>query len=259
MKKIAGILLYATALCFGACSSQKDILYFQDIDSAKIDKISQDYEPVIKRDDVLKIIVSGPDKTVVMPYNLTLTDVARGAATSGTDPSKAVLPYTVDSDGYISFPVFGKIKVLGMTRMELADYLTKKLSESIKDPIVYVTFDNFKITVLGEVKNPGTFSVSSERITLLQALGMAGDLNLTAQREGLILIREVDGTQTHHKFDLNDSEILSSPYFYLQQNDVVYVPASPARVKAATTNTGIWQVTLSTVTTLITIIALMTK
>lgn len=259
MNKVFSIIVLASALSFAACSSQKDILYFQDIDNAKIEKISQDYEPVIKRDDVLRIIVSGPDKSVVMPYNLTLNEVTRGAAYSSTDPSKSVLPYTVDSDGYISFPVFGKIKVLGMTRMELADYLTNMLRETIKDPIVYVSFDNFKITVLGEVKNPGTFSVSSERVTLLQALGMAGDLNLTAQREGLVLIREVDGKQTHYKFDLSDSKILSSPYFYLQQNDVVYVPASPARVKAATTNTGIWSVTLSTVTTIITIIALVLK
>ncbi len=250
---------FIAILLYNACSTQKDILYFQDIDQVSIDKISNDYEPVIKRDDVLKIIVSGPDKTVAMPYNLTLNEAMRSGSTSSVNPTTAVLPYTVDSNGYISFPNLGKIKVLGMTRMELVNYLTELLKKDIKDPIVYVAFDNFKVTVLGEVKNPGTFNILSERITLLQALGMAGDLSLTAEREGLILIREVDGKQTHYKFNLSDSKILSSPYFYLQQNDVVYVPASPSRVMAATTNTGIWSVTLSTITTLVTVIALLLK
>ncbi|MBQ3659532.1 MAG: polysaccharide biosynthesis/export family protein [Bacteroidales bacterium] len=255
MKTILHCLAAAVLLLglLSSCASQKDILYFQDIDEATIEKISKDYEPVIKRDDVLRIIVSGPEKSVVMPYNLTLTDASKGSTTL-SNPTTSVLPYQVDNEGYITFPNIGRIFVLGMTRKELVDYLTKVIGKDVEAPIVYVAFENFKVTVLGEVRNPGTFNVASERLTLLQALGMAGDLTLTAQRKGLILIREVDGKQTHFKFDLTDSQILSSPFFYLQQNDVIYVPASPSRVAAANTNTGIWSVLLSTITTLITII-----
>lgn len=248
------VLMLAVAATLASCASQKDILYFQDIDEANIEKISKDYEPVIKRDDMLRIIVSGPDKKVAMPYNLTLTEISKDGSATIANPTTSVLPYKVDSEGYISFPNVGRIFVLGMTRRDLVNYLTLEIGKDIDDPIVYVAFENFKVTVLGEVRNPGTFNVTSERLTLLQALGMAGDLTLTAQRKGLILIREVDGKQTHFKFDLTDSEILSSPYFYLQQNDVIYVPASAARVAAANTNTGIWSVLLSTITTLITII-----
>lgn len=255
MKTILHCLAAAVLLLglLSSCASQKDILYFQDIDEATIEKISRDYEPVIKRDDVLRIVVSGPDKNVAMPYNLTLTDASKGGATL-TNPTTSVLPYQVDNEGYITFPIIGRIYVLGKTRKELVDYLTKEIGKDIEDPIVYAAFENFKVTVLGEVRNPGTFNVTSERLTLLQALGMAGDLTLTAQRKGLVLIREIDGKQTHFKFDLTDSRILSSPFFYLQQNDVIYVPASATRVAAANTNTGIWSVLLSTITTLITII-----
>lgn len=234
------------------CTTSKQILYFQDIDTAEIERIVTNYEPVIKRDDILKIVVSGPDKLVVQPYNLTLGEMSN--YTSSTSPENATLEYHVDKDGFIDFPVLGRIHVLGMTRQELVQYLTKQLKKEVKDPIVYVSFSNFKITVLGEVKSPGTYNVTSERITILQALGMAGDLNLTARRDGIILIREDNGLNTHIKIDLKESDILSSPYFYLQQNDVIYVPASATRVATAT-STSLWSTILSSVTTLMSVIS----
>lgn len=234
-----------------SCTTSKQILYFQDIDTAEIDRIVTNYEPVIKRDDILKIVVSGPDKLVVQPYNLTLGEVSTYSSTS---PEDATLQYHVDKDGYIDFPVLGRIKVLGMTRQDLVKYLTTELRREVKDPVVYVSFANFKVTVLGEVKNPGTYNVTSERITILQALGMAGDLNLTARRDGIILIRDENGLNTHIKIDLKTSDILSSPYFYLQQNDVIYVPASPTRVATATT-TPLWSTILSGVTTFMSVVS----
>ena len=124
---------------------------------------------------------------------------------------------------------------------------------------MYVSFRNYKITVLGEVRNPGTYTIDSEKITILQALGKAGDLNLTAQRNDILLLREVDGVLTHHRIDLRDKKILESPYYFLQQNDVLYVMPSPTRVATATTATGIWSVMLSSVTTLIAVISLIRK
>ena len=235
-----------------SCTTSKQILYFQDIDTAEIERIVTNYEPVIKRDDILKIVVSGPDKMVVQPYNLTLGEITTYSGSSS--PQNSTLEYHVDKDGYIDFPVIGKIKVLGKTRQDLVDYLTEELSREVKDPVVYVSFANFKVTVLGEVKNPGTYNVTSERITILQALGMAGDLNLTARRDGIILIRDENGLNTHIKIDLKKSDILSSPYFYLQQNDVIYVPASPTRVTTANTS-QLWGTILSGVTTFMSVVS----
>lgn len=249
--KQAIAILFIAAMAAG-CTTSKQILYFQDIDTAEIDRIVTDYEPVIKRDDILKIVVSGPDKLVVQPYNLTLGEMTSYSGSSS--PQNATLEYHVDKDGYIDFPVIGRIKVLDMTRQDLVEFLTKELKKEVKDPVVYVSFSNFKVTVLGEVKNPGTYNVTSERITILQALGMAGDLNLTARRDGIILIRDENGLNTHIKIDLKKSDILSSPYFYLQQNDVIYVPASPTRVTTANTS-QLWGTILSGVTTFMSVVS----
>ena len=122
-----------------------------------------------------------------------------------------------------------------------------------------MSFRNYKITILGEVKSPGTYTIDSEKINVLQALGLAGDLNLTAQRENILLLREVDGVLTHQRIDLRDKALLESPYFYLQQNDVLYVLPSTTRVATATTATAIWSVVLSSITTMIAIIGFLSK
>lgn len=251
------ILAAATALAVG-CASSKQILYFQDIDDRNLEKLSNEYEAVIKKDDRLVIVVSGPDKTVTAPYNLTLGEMTTGYSASG-NPEQSTLSYLVDPEGNIDFPILGKIHVEGMTRNDLVNYLTAEIGKDVKEPIVYVSFKNYKITVLGEVRSPGTYTFDSEKVNILQALGRAGDLNLTAQREGILLIREIDGLQTHVNIDLRNSDILESPYFYMQQNDVLYVPPSATRVMTATTATGIWSTILSSITTLIAIISFATR
>ena len=238
--------------CF---ASYKDIVYFQDIDSRTLKPLLNEYEAIIKKDDRLAIVVSGSDKTVTAPYNLTLTELTNSVGSS-YGPENATLSYLVDPDGNIEFPILGKIHVEGMTRNALVQYLTKEIGKDVKDPIVYVNFKNFKFTVLGEVKAPGTYTIDSEKINVLQALGRAGDLNLTAMREGILLIREIDGVQKHVKIDLKNSDLLESPYFYLQQNDVLYVPPSPTRVAQATAATGLWSSMLSTISSIISVVTL---
>ena len=129
----------------------------------------------------------------------------------GSNPETATLSYLVDSNGDIDFPILGKIHVEGMTRNDLVNYLTEEIGKDVKDPIVYVSFRNYKITILGEVRSPGTYTIDSEKINILQALGRAGDLNLTAQRQDILLLREVDGVLTHHRIDLRDSSGEISP------------------------------------------------
>lgn len=244
----------AVAMIVSSCASYKDILYFQDIDQVKIDKLATEYEAVIKKDDRLSILVSGPDKTVCAPYNLTLGELT--TASTSSNPENSALTYLVDSDGNINFPTLGMIKVEGMTRQQLVTYLTQIIGRDVKDPVVSVSFKNYKITVLGEVRAPGTYVMESEKNNILQALGKAGDLNLTAKRDGILLIREVDGEMKHYSIDLRSSELLDSPYFFLQQNDVIYVPANESRVATANTATGIWSVVLSSITTSIAVLGL---
>lgn len=260
MKKILVHLILAASVAAMAvgCTTSKEILYFQDIDEVQLKQLTTEYEAVIKKDDRLTIVVSGPDKTVTAPYNLTLSELGTGGGSYG-NPEQITLSYLVDPDGNIDFPILGKIHVEGMTRNQLVSYLTDEIGKDVKDPIVYVSFRNYKITVLGEVRSPGTYTIDSEKINILQALGRAGDLNLTAQREGILLLREVNGKQEHYTINLKNSDILQSPYFYLQQNDVLYVPPSATRVATATTATGIWSTVLSSITTAIAVISLLTR
>lgn len=246
-------VLIALAAVLNSCSSAKEIVYLQNIDDVALKALTSQYEARIKKDDLLNIVVSGPDKTVIMPYNLTLSEMQAG---NGTDPRHSTLSYLVDRNGEINFPILGKIKVEGMTRSELVDYLTDEISKDVKNPIVYVSFDNYKVTVLGEVRNPGTYNMESERINIFQALGKAGDMLLTADRKDMILIREVEGVPTYHKLDLRDASVLNSEYYYMQQNDILYVRPSAERVAAATTATGVWGTIFSSITTLVSVVSL---
>ena len=262
LKKLHGVFtnalfaLVAVVLIAPSCATKKDILYFQNIDEVEPKAQTTQYEAVIKKDDRLNIIVSGADKTVTAPYNLTLGEMNANGMSTSTNPENATLSYLVDPEGNINFPILGTIHVEGMTRNQLVNYLQTEIGKDVKDPIVYVSIKNYKITVLGEVKAPGTYTMDSEKITLLQALGRAGDLNLTAEREGILLIREENGVARHYTIDLKSAELLNSPYFYLQQNDVIYVPASASRVAAATTATGIWSTALSSVTTTVSLVTM---
>lgn len=252
MRNKVFVLLLAFVAVF-SCTTQKEILYFQDIDDITLKRLTNEYEAIIKKDDLLTIIISGPDKTVVQPFNLTLGENLTGGS---MDPERSTLAYLVDPKGMMNFPQLGMIKVEGMTRNELRDYLTKEISKYVKSPIVYVAFKNYKVTVLGEVRNPGTYVMDSEKITILQALGKAGDLLITAERDGIILIRELDGQQFHIKINLTSADLLQSPYYYLQQNDVIYVRPSASRITQGTTATGVWSVILSSITTIVAMVSL---
>ena len=260
---ILRIFSFATLILIGLtgltdCTTSKKIIYFQNLDDAELKPLTTEYEAVIKKDDRLAIVVSGPDKIVCAPYNLTINEMNSSAGViSNNNPENVTLSYLVDNNGDIDYPILGKIHVEGMTRNDLVKYLTSEIGKDVKDPVVYVSFRNYKITILGEVQKPGTYTIDSEKINILQALGYAGDLNLTAQRKDILLLREVDGVLTHHRIDLRDKEILESPYFYLQQNDIIYVQPSATRVATATTATGIWSVILSSITTIIALIGFM--
>lgn len=246
MKKISKLIAgVAFITLLSSCSSAKKVTYFQDIDKQEIMAAWQNYEPTIKKDDMLSIIVSGPDKDVVMPYNLQ----------TGGEASY----YIVDINGYINFPVLGRIQAEGLTLRGLSERLTVEISRDVKNPIVHASFKNYKVTILGEVSSPGTYTMPSERNTILQAIGMAGDISYGAKRKEVLLIREVGGNYEHVRIDLRKTDIFSSPYFYLCQNDVIYVPPTSSRALAGSSQTALLSFITSGLGLVLSVIALTVK
>lgn len=212
-----------------SCKSPEKVVYLQDVDVLSQSSVTNDYVLRIKKDDLLSIIVTSRSPELVSLFNMSTVNYSTtGASVSGNQQGSS---YIVDVNGCIKFPVLGKIKVEGMTRNQLADYIETSLikNEYVKDPIVTVQFLNFKVSVLGEVNSPGTYEIESERFTLLDAISKAGDLTIHGRRDKVAVIREVNCKRTILYHDLRSSDIFKSPCFYLQQNDVVYVEPNKAR------------------------------
>jgi polysaccharide export outer membrane protein len=208
-------------LLFFSCTPKKNILYYQNIDTMVSEKLNS-YEIRIQPDDLLTINVSAEDPTITAPFNLNPVNVVGGGSQVSGNKSN-VSNYLVDADGYIDFPELGKVKLSGMTRSEVLNFLKKRISAYIKNPIITVRIENFKVAVQGEVNGPGIFTVNSDRITLIEALTMAGDLKLTANRKNILVIREIDGAKSYFRVDVTQSDFINSPYYYMAQNDVIYV------------------------------------
>lgn len=227
--------------------------------------ILQKYEAVIHRDDKLSIVVSCKNPELAIPFNIpgngggSYSISQEANILSKEAPvieSKSLKGYRVDVDGNIDFPILGKIHAEGLTRMQLTDLIKKDLVKGnyIKDPIVFVDFENFKISVLGEVSNKGSFNIDGDRITLLEALAMAGDLTENAKIDRVAVIREYGNKRRIFFNDLRTKDLFSSPCYYLQQNDIVYV--EPSGIKATQKDQrrlqalSIWLGFISTITSL---------
>ena len=225
-----------------SCSAPKEVLYLQDIATIKEENIDKNYEVIIHKDDLLAILVNSKDPELALPFNMPVVTFQIGAQTT---TQQRLLGYLVDQNGDIDFPILGKIHVEGLTRMQVTELIKQKLmnEDLIKDPIVTVQFLNFKVSVMGEVARPGTFDISGDRITLLEALSMAGDLTIYGMRDNVKLIRTgQDNKQEIITMDLNKAETVLSPYYQLQQNDIIYVTPNKTKAKNSDigTNTGLW-------------------
>ena len=234
------IKLKNSLICFilllSSCSSVKNTIYFQDVDrSSSVEHIAQDYEVRIHKDDLLAILVNSRNPELALPFNMPMVSYQIGS--KGTSQQK-VLGYLVDSNGDIDFPILGRIHVSGMSRKELTAHVKALLIENdlIKDPIVTVQFLNFKVSVMGEVARPGNFEVTGDRITLLEALSMAGDLTIYGRRDRIAVIREEEGMRKMQYHDIRSSDIFKSPYYYLQQNDIVYVEPNKRKAQQSDIN-----------------------
>lgn len=227
MVRIGFILAFA--IFMSACStSRSSLTYFEDIDSRIAQFETDTADLVIAPHDELMISVTSFVPEATAQYNLPPTNLSTSENTQ-ISTTYAISTYIVNTQGYIDIPSIGPLKVEGLTTSQLTDSLISIISRTVVDPNVRVQLVNFSVNVIGEVKNPGRFKVNNQRISILDAIAMAGDLTEYGKRDGILLIRESDGKRTVHKLNLNSADILDSPYFYLRQNDVVYIEPNKIR------------------------------
>jgi polysaccharide export outer membrane protein len=232
---------------FSACNRKinplDSIIYFQEKGDTLAAKTIQEFEPQIKVGDRISIVVSALNPLSAAPYNL-----------SNVGPTATATGYLVNNDSTITLPQLGRKKVAGLTRTMLTDQLTDTLKNYLTDPIVSINFLNQKVTVLGEVRRPGTMNLADNKITIIEAIGYAGDVTTAANRSNLLVIRESNGKREFGKVSLLSKELFKSPYFYLQQNDVVYVEPR----KATTDSDQTYLRTLSVVATTLSVVTSLT-
>lgn len=229
------------------------MVYFQG--SLNSTENNRSYTPILKTDDILSITIMGLDEEAIKPFNLkfTTTSQSNGGYSAGSPTPPG---YLIDSDGYIDFPVIGKMKLAGLSRSAAIDTLKKQLSIYLNNPTIILRILNYKVTILGEVRNPGTFNIPNERISLPEALGIAGDLQITGVRKNVLVIRDVDGKKTETRVDLTSKELFSSPVYYLQQNDVVYVEPNRAKINSSVVNTANVSLVISVISLFVTMVIL---
>ena len=234
-------LILFSSLCWGfsSCVNTKKAIYFREQGDGTIRSTSALPATLIESNDILSIQVSSLNQDASSAFNVSNRQDVAATTLSGIRNETA--GYLVSSDGYITFPILGDIHVAGLTKMQLTDTLTKMLDDRklLMDPIVSIRMLNFKVTVLGEVGHPSVIPVPSEKISLLEALGLAGDLTINARRDNVMIIREESGRKVIKRMNLNSSELFTSPYYYLQTNDVVYVEPNKAKVRSGA-NTAAW-------------------
>ena len=249
-------LLILLCFVFVSCNTSKKVAYMQDVVNGTTKKIVPYQGIVIQPKDLLSIVVSSRNPELSTNFNLPLMTYQAGNAAMISSYQQKMLGYLVDMDGNIDFPVLGKIKVAGLTRVQLSETIKQRLiqEDQLKYPIITTEFLNFRISVLGEVRSPGTFYINNDYITLQEALGLAGDLTIYGRRDNVTVQRKVDDKITFYQVDLRSDAFINSPVFYLQQNDIVIV--SPNKTLAARSRInenktlGVWVSLASFLTTL---------
>ena len=241
MKKLVSSVLVALTilLVLGSCGSTKNVAYFQNADSISLAASRMLYEAKIMPKDELTITVITTDPKAAMPFNLSVSQTLgnSGQLSSGTGSLQG---YLVDNSGNLEFPVVGTLHVGGLTKKQAEDLIKKKVKPYLaakENPIVTVRMASYHVSVLGEVTKPGIISVPQEKMSILEALAQAGDLTIYGKRDNVLLIRQDAAGEKHtYRMNLNDANIINSPFYYLQQNDIIYV--EPNKVKAQNSSIG---------------------
>lgn len=240
-------------LLFSSCASKKNLVYFQP-DSVELRTLYEMNAPKLQPGDILAISVTADDVRATQPFNQ-ISPYNTGTLQS-TNPF--IPTYAIDANGEIDFPKVGKIKLAGKTRTQAMDLLRQEVGRYIVEPGISMVVQNFRVTVLGEVTRPGTFTIENDRLTIMEALGLAGDMTIYGERNNVLVIREQDGRKEEFRLDLTKRATMNSPAYYLTQNDVVYVEPNGARVQNSkyTATTSIF---VSVVGLIITVVSVLTR
>ncbi len=257
MKQFIKYLSITTAIItFSACTASKKIPYFKDVESGIIESTGIP-EPRIYKNDQITILINTPTPEASASFNMMLTPKQfTGTSLSMT---QNIPTYLVDANGYINFPILGKIYINGKTRNEVEQIIKDSIYPKYikEEPIITIRFVNFNISVLGEVNHPGSFNVINDKITILEALAEAGDLTIYGQRENLLLIREDENGQKETvRLNLQDKNLLRSKYYYLKQNDVLYVQTNKTKARASAVS-SVESLSVSITSTLISLTSLL--
>ena len=237
--KPCALLLLGMAL-WSSCSSPRQVVYFQDLRPGETEiAINAANEIRLRPEDKVSIIVNSRDPQLTNLFNLPYVSKQLGIISGTSGSNQGVSGYTVDDQGEIDFPVLGKLHIAGMKRQEVAEFIKDKLvtSNLVKDPVVTVEFQNLCISVLGEVNNPGRINIDRDKVTILEALSMAGDLTIYGKREKVLVLRQEGDIQRVYGVNLTSGQhVYTSPVYYLQQNDVVYVEPNAMKARQSTVN-----------------------
>ena len=257
MKKLVfSILAFALMIIMAGCTTSKQIAYFQNIDTISLAASRGLYDARIMPKDELSIYVQTTDPTASAPFNL------QGSASSSSSVSTSggSQGYLVDNTGNINFPIIGKIHVAGLTKGQCEELIKSKIQPYLartETPIVIVRMSSYRIVVMGAVNSPGVIPVTTEKISIMEALAQAGDLNIKGRRDNVMLIREEPNGEKHEmSLNLNDANLINSPYYYLQQNDMIYVEPNTVMKRDSEfgSSTTLWFSLVSVVTSLASLI-----
>lgn len=233
-KKFSSVLIIGLILIVTSCADTRRVTYFNNLGEGVIPSSIVNLEPVIQKSDILSITVTSPNPAATQMFNAPNMALST-TTTAGPGNIAPASGYLVSQDGFIDFPGLGKVMAAGLSKQRLKEEITQLLvnSKLLIDPIVTVRYLNYRVTVLGEVARPTVVTVPNEKISILEAIGLAGDLTIYARRDNVLLIREEKGSKVIKRINLNSSEIFTSPYYYLKSNDVVYVEPNNTKVASA--------------------------
>lgn len=236
--KALRFLVLLCCLALASCKTYRNINYIQDVQVNDTENIIENQGIRIQPKDMLSIVVSSKTPELAMAFNLPVVSYQAGSEIVSGAGSTRLLGYVVDNDGNIDFPLLGKIQVAGLTRWQLQELIKQQIVNAglMKELVVTVEFMNFKVSIMGEVNAPGSYTINGDKVTILEALSMAKDLTIFGKRDGVYVIREENGKRTTYRIDLRSVNLFDSPAYYLRQNDVVYVEPNKVRAGQSTIN-----------------------
>lgn len=242
--KLKNLLICAAiSMCLVSCKVPKDITYMQGFENGQTTPVADPVRITVQPDDKLAIIVTSKDPELAVAFNLAIAQYRIGMGANGSMTESKAAAYTIDPEGCIDFPLIGRLHVAGLNRYGVAELIKREIisRELVKDPVVTVEYLNARISVLGDVRNPGEYQIDRDNMTIMQALSKAGDLNITGLRNNILVVREENGKDVAYRIDLTDTKsLMESPAYYLRQNDVVYVEPNNTRKRQATETANVF-------------------